>query len=65
MSRPKRFSNTTTISLDKNVRSNFERLYPECFSMFIRRALSRALNSKDFFDEVFWYREVSDESISD
>lgn len=64
MSRPKKFSSTTTISFGKDVRSDFERLYPECFSIFVRRAVRRALLSKDFFDSVFWFKEFNDESVS-
>ena len=54
MSKVKMYSSSATFGLDKDVRVNFERLYPGCFPVFLRRAVALACKDKKFFDVVFW-----------
>lgn len=43
-----------TVSVDKSVYEHFQRMYPCCDKEFIKRALYQAIQSRDFFDKVFF-----------
>lgn len=54
MARTSSYNSSATFGLDKSDRDNFERLYPCCFPIFLRRAVKLACINKDFFNTVFW-----------
>lgn len=43
-----------SISLDKNDFIAMQRLYPECYKEFIKRSIKKAVQSRSFFDSVFF-----------
>lgn len=43
-----------TISLDKHDFEMMQRLYPECYKEFVKRSIKKAVQSRAFFDSVFF-----------
>lgn len=41
-------------NLDKDLCEKFEQFYPRLRGLFLERALTLAIQNKDFFDEVFF-----------
>lgn len=59
-------TNNVNISfrLDKKDRDKFGRLYSGCMSLFLRRAIKKALEDKQFFNDVFFQVRESDDSFN-
>lgn len=47
----------TAFYLYKEPLERFQRMYPRLATIFVNRCLLRALQSKDFFDDVFFNTE--------
>lgn len=46
-----------TFYSDSKDRDKFQQLYPHLLTLFLFRAIKRAINDKEFFDSVFFWRE--------
>lgn len=42
----------------KKDKETFDRLYPKLLKVFLERAINKAINDKDFFEDVF-FNEVN------
>lgn len=40
--------------LPEDLRKRFQRLYPECMSLYLRRAIEYAIKDKSLFDKIFF-----------
>lgn len=40
--------------LPEDLRDKFQRLYPGCLSLFLRRAIELAIKDKSLFDKIFF-----------
>lgn len=44
-----------SVTVNKESYENFENVYPNCLSKFIRNAIKLALINKEFFMQIFFY----------
>lgn len=43
--------------LDKNIRDNFQRLYPFCLSRFLRKCILAAIKNRELFNQIYFSEE--------
>lgn len=51
---PSKYTEVVSCRVQKEFAGLFDRIYPGCKNVFIRRALHLALNSKEFFESVMF-----------
>lgn len=54
-------SNPISFRLDTNLNNNFQKLYPWCLSRFLKNCVIRAVNSKEFFQEIYFNTDQGDQ----
>lgn len=42
------------LSLPKEVRDDFSKIYPRLTTVFLRRCMMKAISSREFFEDVFF-----------
>lgn len=45
----------------EKLRDDFKKRFPHCFSRFVRNAMFKALHDKQFFDDVFFGNDDTEE----
>lgn len=46
-----------SVRLPQSLRDSFQRLYPDCMSLYIRRSLEKAVKDKNVFDKIFFIND--------
>lgn len=44
-----------TCYVDKDILERFKSLYPQCLTLFVRRAIAACLNDRQLFEKIFFY----------
>lgn len=51
---PKEKSSPFSFRISTQDKNNFQKLYPYCLSRFIKRCISKAVNDKNFFNQIYF-----------